>query len=394
MFLYYLQTRLALGYKAEKDQEAALSVRIILFVGPAGIPIAIDGLSGANSNHNHIQSLPTQIEVSQQSKIMSEELCELEGNNDTILVKDSPNTPNRNRFGFGKGNNAQPSFVPHPKRSTPSKMKTQPAPAKYQNTPRIKNRRVEMGNNGENGNGGPKGNGNEDKQSKISRNNLSSKQKKNYHVGSSKKAKKKDKNSRQVSQEVIDKSYEKFHKEMKKRGLDSSKITKERYEEMCRDRKTQQFESQNLEEANGLFEAEVRGYLRDVEPLYDPNNMLDSQATLPDGRKVFVDHKTVPDFGKMQRDKGIDISNFPKSDAVAFNIGKDSAIQKSKHIPVDKLTGETFHHPNFPMDSSEVIHLINLNDIVDKSEVPGLVQAVLDGAEQQGNDQGFIFIGM
>lgn len=46
------------------------------------------------------------------------------------------------------------------------------------------------------------------------------------------------------------------------------------------------------------------------------------------------------------------------------------------------------------MDSSEVIHLINLNDIVDKSEVPGLVQAVLDGAEQQGNDQGFIFIGM
>lgn len=45
-------------------------------------------------------------------------------------------------------------------------------------------------------------------------------------------------------------------------------------------------------------------------------------------------------------------------------------------------------------EKSGVIHLINFNNIENKTEITVLIQAVLNGVEQQGTTEGFIFLGM
>ena len=54
---------------------------------------------------------------------------------------------------------------------------------------------------------------------------------------------------------------------------------------------------------------------------------------------------------------------------------KDSVEQKMKHIQKDS---------GFPSSSSEVIHLLNFNNM-DPVEIPGLKQWVFDGAKSAGH---------
>lgn len=124
---------------------------------------------------------------------------------------------------------------------------------------------------------------------------------------------------------------------------------------------------------------------------YDPENKLDFQAVLPDGRKVFINHKMMIDFKKLAKEKNVPVEDFPSHETVAFKMGKDSVKQKSKHIPVDD--GIIVQKPGFPYSPSEVYHIYNFNDMLNH-EVPGLVQAVLNGAEQAGliEGQGMLFL--
>lgn len=115
-------------------------------------------------------------------------------------------------------------------------------------------------------------------------------------------------------------------------------------------------------EAKGVLEGELKGLYKSVSRPYDPNNMLDFQAELPNGRKVFVDHKAMRDFKKLAEEKGLEVGHFPSHESVAFNMGIDSVGQKTKHIPRDE-TGMLIQQPGFPYAESDVIHLFNFRAI-------------------------------
>ena len=99
------------------------------------------------------------------------------------------------------------------------------------------------------------------------------------------------------------------------------------------------------------------------------------------GETIFIDHKGMIDFGSLS-DKGIDISGFPSHESVAFNMGKDSVDQKGKFIGMDQG----------PASMGEVVHLYNFENIRNRTEIPILMQAVLNGAEQAGYMDGIIFL--
>lgn len=99
------------------------------------------------------------------------------------------------------------------------------------------------------------------------------------------------------------------------------------------------------------------------------------------GETIFIDHKGMIDFGSLS-DKGIDISGFPSHESVAFNMGKDSVDQKGKFIDMDQG----------PISIEAVVHLYNFENIRNRTEIPILMQAVLNGAEQAGYMDGIIFL--
>ena len=96
---------------------------------------------------------------------------------------------------------------------------------------------------------------------------------------------------------------------------------------------------------------------------------------------IFIDHKKMIDFDTLS-DKRIDISDFPSHERVAFNMGKDSVNQKSKFLNINQG----------PVSIAEVIHLYNFENIRNKTEIPFLMQAVLNGAEQAGYTDGILFL--
>lgn len=81
-------------------------------------------------------------------------------------------------------------------------------------------------------------------------------------------------------------------------------------------------------------------------------------------------------------DKEIDILGYPTYESVAFNMGKHSISQKRRFIGIDQG----------PASIGEVIHLYNFENIENKTETPLLMQAVLNGAEQEGYTDGIIFL--
>jgi hypothetical protein len=99
------------------------------------------------------------------------------------------------------------------------------------------------------------------------------------------------------------------------------------------------------------------------------------------GETIFIDHKGMIDFGSLS-DKGIDISGFPSHESVAFNMGKDSVNQKEKFIGMDQG----------PASMAKVVHLYNFENIQNRNEIPLIMQAVLNGAEQAGYTDGIIFL--
>lgn len=159
-------------------------------------------------------------------------------------------------------------------------------------------------------------------------------------------------------------------------------ISEDRFLELSRNPQTGQFDEKSIFEAEGGLEAEVKGLFKNLRRPENPDVDLDFQAELVDsGKTVFVDHKGMIDFGSLS-DKGIDISGFPTHESVAFNMGKDSVAQKGRFIGVDPgITSE-----------SDVLHLYNFKKIRNTSEIPLLIQAVLNGAEQAGYTDGIIFL--
>lgn len=99
------------------------------------------------------------------------------------------------------------------------------------------------------------------------------------------------------------------------------------------------------------------------------------------GETIFIDYKGLIDF-KSLSDKGINISGFPSHESIAFNMGKDSVNRKGKFIDMDQG----------PTSIEEVVHLYNFENIRNRTEIPILMQAVLNRAEQADYMDGIIFL--
>ena len=102
---------------------------------------------------------------------------------------------------------------------------------------------------------------------------------------------------------------------------------------------------------------------------------------LGSGETIFIDHKGMIDFGSLSA-KGIDISDFPSPESVAFNMGKKSIEQKKRFVGLGKG----------PASMEEVVHLYNFEKIRNRDEVPFLMQAVFNGAESKNYTNGVIFL--
>lgn len=96
---------------------------------------------------------------------------------------------------------------------------------------------------------------------------------------------------------------------------------------------------------------------------------------------ITMDFKRMIDFETL-KEKGIDISNFPKHNKVAFQMGVDSMIQKEKFVGL--IDG--------PKYASDFVHLISFDSIKNGLEKADLVKGVLQRAEVSADDNGFIFI--
>lgn len=119
-----------------------------------------------------------------------------------------------------------------------------------------------------------------------------------------------------------------------------------------------------------------------VKDLRHPQVPLDFIAEkIATGETFYYDHKGMIDFGSLA-DQGIDITGFPTHEQVAFAMGLDSVEQKQKFIGDE----------GGPLSMDEVIHVYNFGKIRDRTEVPSLMQAVLNGAEQAGYTDGVLFI--
>jgi hypothetical protein len=193
--------------------------------------------------------------------------------------------------------------------------------------------------------------------------------------------KKKKKNSQQVSEKRVIEAYQNFISQMSDKGYEVN-ISEDRFLELSRNPQTGKFDEKSIFEAEGGLEAEVLGLFKNLRRPENPDVDLDFQAELVDsGKTIFVDHKGMIDFGSLS-DIGVDISGFPSHENVAFNMGNDSVEQKGRFVGVDQG----------PTSRSDVVHLYNFTNRRNTAEIPLLMQAVLNGAEQAGYTDGIIFL--
>jgi len=197
----------------------------------------------------------------------------------------------------------------------------------------------------------------------------------------SRKKKKKKKNSQQVSEERLIEAYQNFISEMNDKGYEVN-ISEDRFLELSRNPQTDKFDEKSIFETEGGLEAEAKGLFKNLRRPENPDVDLDFQADLVDsGKTIFIDHKGMIDFRSLL-DKGVDISGFPSHENVAFNMGKDSVEQKGRFVGVYQG----------PTSRSDVVHLYNFKKIRNTAEIPLLMQAVLNGAEQAGYTDGILFL--
>ena len=168
---------------------------------------------------------------------------------------------------------------------------------------------------------------------------------------------------------------------MKKKGYEVN-IAEDRFIELSTNPQTGKFDEKSIFETEGGLELEAKGMIDNLRRPDNPKVDLDFVAErVGSGETIFIDHKGMIDFGSLS-DKGIYISGFPSHESVAFNMGKDSVDQKGKFIDMDQG----------PTSIEEVVHLYNFENIRNRTEIPILMQAVLNGAEQAGYMDGIIFL--
>jgi hypothetical protein len=169
---------------------------------------------------------------------------------------------------------------------------------------------------------------------------------------------------------------------MKKKGYEVN-ISEDRFLELATNPQTGKFDQKSIyRSTDGGLQLEVTGVVKNLRRPDNPKVDLDFVAQrASSGETIFIDQKGMIDFVSLA-DKGIDISHFPSHESVAFDMGKKSVEQKARFIGLDQG----------PASMQEVLHVYNFDKIHNKTEIPLLIQAVLNGAEQMGYLDGIMFL--
>lgn len=192
---------------------------------------------------------------------------------------------------------------------------------------------------------------------------------------------KKKGNTHKISKKRVLQAYQDFLAKMKTKGY-TTHISEDRFLELCINPQTNCFDEKSLFETTGDLQFELSGQIKNLRRPNNPAVDLDFVAEWTSSDKtIYIDLKRMIDFQSLAN-KGINISGFPSHESVAFNMGKESINQKDMFVGLNKG----------PTSREDVLHLFNFEAIQNRAEVPVLVQAVLNGAEQQGYTNNLMFL--
>ena len=200
------------------------------------------------------------------------------------------------------------------------------------------------------------------------------------HLSSSKDRKRKAK-KKQLENINIEQEYKDFLKKISEKGY-TIDCSQDRFRDLTTNPQTGQIDRKSVTEAIGGLEGEALGMYTNLRRVENLNVDLDFQIDSKNGYR-FLDPKTMIDFNSL-KEQGKDITYFPSHEQVAYNMGADIPRQKGAFL--NKPGGPS------PQSPDEVLHLINFDKIRNPSEKPGLINAVLQGAEDNGNALDIKFI--
>lgn len=177
------------------------------------------------------------------------------------------------------------------------------------------------------------------------------------------------------------KQYENFMQEMSEKGYELE-CSQERFNELSTNPQTGSPDEKSLIEAKGGLQGEAQGMYKNIRRPSNKAVDLDFEIDSSKGY-THVDYKTPIDFQDLADEKGIDVSNFPSLETVAYNMGKKIPPQKEEFCGL----------PGGPKTPDNVLHVVNLDLIKDSNQKQNMIDRVLKGAEEKSeNTVGIYFL--
>lgn len=177
------------------------------------------------------------------------------------------------------------------------------------------------------------------------------------------------------------KEYDNFMEEMSKKCYELE-CSQERFNELSTNLQTGSLDKKSLIEAKGGLQGEAqRMYIN----IRRPNNKAVDLDFEMDSYKNYthVYYKTPIDFQDLADKKGIEVSNFPNLETVAYIIGKKIARQKEEFCGL----------PVGPKSSDNLSHVVNLGLIRNSNQKQNIIDRVLKEAEEKSdNTVGIYFL--
>ena len=168
--------------------------------------------------------------------------------------------------------------------------------------------------------------------------------------------------------------YQNFMQKMSKKGYELD-CTQERFNELATNPQTGSIDEKSLIETKGGLQGEAQGIYKNLRRPSNKAVDLDFEINSSMGY-THVDYKTPIDFDDLAEKKGIDVSNFPSLETVAYNMGTKIPDQKEEFCGL----------PRGPETPENVLHVVNLDLIRDSNQKQRMINSVLNGAEDKGSD--------
>ena len=177
------------------------------------------------------------------------------------------------------------------------------------------------------------------------------------------------------------KQYENFMQQMSEKGY-QLECSQERFNELSTNPQTGRPDEKSLIEAKGGLQGEAEGLYKNIRRPSNKAVDLDFEIDSSKGY-THVDYKTPIDFQDLADEKGIDVSNFPSLETVAYNMGKKIPPRKEEFCGL----------PSGPKTPDNVLHVVNLDLIRDSNQKQNMIDRVLKEAEEKSdNTVGIYFL--